>query len=418
MGQGLVLEPRGLTIEPLVADPGDGPGTLRRRRAEAGPAGLVVATEIARVGPSVRLVDAGDPDTGLASLGGRGTDVLRYLVLAPALEAEGAVPRTGLRIQGSDRRAGLRLASPRAGVRRPRSRLRTRLLARVLIDASGAQAFLLVGGGGGWPAFPVLVLASVPALGLTPHGRCWGGAVVGAQAAILAVSGTLTGVAASRLLGQAPTAERHKTEEFASAREALLAEVEVAQEVQTLLLSEMEVAQRIQTLLLPRTPPGPRPRGGGADNHRQRGGWRRLRRPRGSAPAASTVPWAGTCRSIIWRRATAALEEVELEAMWRGVLDDLEPEQLPAARFRLGAGDLLFRYTDGVVEQFADDEMSGFERIKDVIRRHAAAGAAVLVDEVLRSLEDFSSEQEDDITMLVLDHAGDGAVVGPTRRSQ
>jgi hypothetical protein len=72
----------------------------------------------------------------------------------------------------------------------------------------------------------------------------------------------------------------------------------------------------------------------------------------------------------------------------------------------LAAGDTLFFFSDGVVEARRDgsDELYGFDRLEDSLRRHAAGGPAALRDGVLADLERFTAgaPREDDQTILVL----------------
>jgi sigma-B regulation protein RsbU (phosphoserine phosphatase) len=72
----------------------------------------------------------------------------------------------------------------------------------------------------------------------------------------------------------------------------------------------------------------------------------------------------------------------------------------------LEAGDTLFFYSDGVVEarREGSDELYGFDRLEDSLRRHAAGGPAALRDGVLADLEEFTrgAPREDDQTILAL----------------
>ncbi len=72
---------------------------------------------------------------------------------------------------------------------------------------------------------------------------------------------------------------------------------------------------------------------------------------------------------------------------------------------RLDPGDILFLYSDGVVEARAEDsdEMFGFERLQESLKRHADRGVSGLKDGVLADLDEFTrrSSQEDDVTILV-----------------
>ncbi len=109
---------------------------------------------------------------------------------------------------------------------------------------------------------------------------------------------------------------------------------------------------------------------------------------------------------LIYRRATRTVEEIDLSGIWLGVLPEIEDSHIEEKRFALGPGDVLFLYTDGVVERFGAAGMFGFERLKGLIVDHAEAGPNVLIDEVLGALGRFSTTQEDDVTMLVVRYAG------------
>ncbi|MSP63916.1 MAG: hypothetical protein EXR72_26950 [Myxococcales bacterium] len=112
---------------------------------------------------------------------------------------------------------------------------------------------------------------------------------------------------------------------------------------------------------------------------------------------------------MIYRRATDTVEEIELDGAWLGMVEDLAQHLLPRTDFTLAPGDLLVLYTDGIVEHAAGGEMFGYDRLKGLIRQRAAAGAGGLIEHVLAEIHRFSSVREDDMTMLVLDHVGDAA---------
>ena len=73
---------------------------------------------------------------------------------------------------------------------------------------------------------------------------------------------------------------------------------------------------------------------------------------------------------------------------------------------RLEAGDMLFLFSDGVIESRPEgsDEPFGFERLEASLARHADGGAVGLRDGVLEDLERFVGNVplEDDLTVLVL----------------
>jgi sigma-B regulation protein RsbU (phosphoserine phosphatase) len=71
----------------------------------------------------------------------------------------------------------------------------------------------------------------------------------------------------------------------------------------------------------------------------------------------------------------------------------------------VGSGDLLFLYTDGVVEvQNEADEMFGAERLQQLLRSHATAGVDDMLACVESGLRDFrgAAEPFDDATMMAM----------------
>lgn len=112
---------------------------------------------------------------------------------------------------------------------------------------------------------------------------------------------------------------------------------------------------------------------------------------------------------LIHRQRNGEVEFIELTGAWLGVLDDLSDDMLPSVNFQLEQGDLLVLYTDGIIERFAGKKMYGFERLKDVIRQNATKGPEGLIQATLEDLNKFSTEQKDDVTILVLSYQGEAA---------
>jgi len=81
----------------------------------------------------------------------------------------------------------------------------------------------------------------------------------------------------------------------------------------------------------------------------------------------------------------------------------------PTARYeektvRLGQGDILVAYTDGIVEpENAYGEMFGEERLKELIVRHAQAESGEIIERVMEAVLQWtgSSELQDDMTLVV-----------------
>jgi serine phosphatase RsbU (regulator of sigma subunit) len=123
---------------------------------------------------------------------------------------------------------------------------------------------------------------------------------------------------------------------------------------------------------------------------------------------------------LVYRQASAQVEEIDLEGMWLGVLPDLPAKLLPRVRIELGAGDVLFLYTDGIIEhpcdrperadrtsdRAGDRGMFGFDRLKDALRRSAPNDTRSVISTVMKELTSYGKTQDDDVTMLVVKYTG------------
>ena len=101
--------------------------------------------------------------------------------------------------------------------------------------------------------------------------------------------------------------------------------------------------------------------------------------------------------------AEGEVETLAAAAYPLGVRDQL---QVQVRSIDLEKGDSLFLYSDGLVEarRDGDDELFGFERLEDSLRRHSRGGAQSLKDGVLKDVRQFTGSdlREDDQTILVL----------------
>jgi sigma-B regulation protein RsbU (phosphoserine phosphatase) len=118
-----------------------------------------------------------------------------------------------------------------------------------------------------------------------------------------------------------------------------------------------------------------------------------------------TVDWvrAGHDPAWLYDPATQRFEELMGPGMALGV----EPDYvfLPGRRTGLQPGQVLVVGTDGIWEaRNAGGEMFGRERFRDVIRRHAAQGAAVILEQVFQAHAAFTrgTRTEDDVTLVVV----------------
>ena len=97
------------------------------------------------------------------------------------------------------------------------------------------------------------------------------------------------------------------------------------------------------------------------------------------------------------------VEALESVSYPLGVRDTIEVRVKAA---NLDAGDVLFLFSDGVVEAHAEesDDLFGFDRLEESLVKHAPGGVEALRDGVLADLRKFTSNapQEDDLTLLIL----------------
>jgi sigma-B regulation protein RsbU (phosphoserine phosphatase) len=77
----------------------------------------------------------------------------------------------------------------------------------------------------------------------------------------------------------------------------------------------------------------------------------------------------------------------------------------------VGPGDLLFLYTDGLIEAWGSgDEMFGLERALAIVRDGRREGLDIIGDRLLDALQAFRGqpELEDDLTMLMIRRSSPG----------
>jgi hypothetical protein len=110
--------------------------------------------------------------------------------------------------------------------------------------------------------------------------------------------------------------------------------------------------------------------------------------------------------ALVYRKASNTIEELDLEGMWLGVLPDLPPRMLPRKSVVLHPGDSLFLYTDGIVEHSSDEGMFGFDRLKALLLATADHDAREVIATLMRALTAHSKNQDDDLTILVVKHTG------------
>ena len=112
---------------------------------------------------------------------------------------------------------------------------------------------------------------------------------------------------------------------------------------------------------------------------------------------------AGHNPAYLFRSATREIEELTSDGLILGAFEFALYQSQP---FELHNGDILFVYTDGVTEaQNEQEEMFGEERLRQIIREEAPAGAPALEQKFLKAIEEFTlgMPQTDDITFLIVE---------------
>jgi sigma-B regulation protein RsbU (phosphoserine phosphatase) len=100
-------------------------------------------------------------------------------------------------------------------------------------------------------------------------------------------------------------------------------------------------------------------------------------------------------------RGTGEVERLNATATVLGLFEEWDCE---VAEKKLGAGDVLLVYTDGISEAAASDDAPEFgeDRLIEAIRSCRDRSARAMMDEIIAEVQRFSQgEQADDMTLIV-----------------
>ena len=98
-------------------------------------------------------------------------------------------------------------------------------------------------------------------------------------------------------------------------------------------------------------------------------------------------------------RSGGELESLESTTTVLGLFKDWD---CSVGERRIFSGDTLAFYTDGITESFSDTgEEFGERRLIDALRRHRDQPPRGVVESIVREVQQFSSHQHDDITLIV-----------------
>jgi hypothetical protein len=110
---------------------------------------------------------------------------------------------------------------------------------------------------------------------------------------------------------------------------------------------------------------------------------------------------------LVHRKGKETNEEIEMAGVWLGVLDQLTTDLVPETTFELNRGDTLLLLTDGIVEHDGAGGMFGFERVHAELANHAHRGPEQVIDSLMTRLAAHGAAPEDDVTLLALRYAGE-----------
>ncbi len=121
-------------------------------------------------------------------------------------------------------------------------------------------------------------------------------------------------------------------------------------------------------------------------------------------PASGHLRFANAGHDLPYVKTAQGVVELRARGMPLGLMPGMDYEEKETT---LEPGDSVLLHSDGIVEAHDPQrDMFGFPRLKETVA--GAPGGQQLIDRVLKDLEDFTgpdAEQEDDITMVTLEHS-------------
>lgn len=105
---------------------------------------------------------------------------------------------------------------------------------------------------------------------------------------------------------------------------------------------------------------------------------------------------------LVWRAARKTVETVETPGTWLAVMDEID-EFITDQDLLLEDGDIMVLYTDGITEgKDESGEQFGMDRLRQTIGDHAEDSAEALCAAIVTAAGDWTHEQDDDITVVVV----------------
>ena len=101
----------------------------------------------------------------------------------------------------------------------------------------------------------------------------------------------------------------------------------------------------------------------------------------------------------MYRANTDQVEAFETTGLWLGIRDQIADSLVPQ-RLKLGPGDVLLLFTDGITEATCDGAMFDMVGVRRVLDRARGKSAAQVLDDLFHELDGY--ELRDDATALVI----------------
>ncbi len=124
-------------------------------------------------------------------------------------------------------------------------------------------------------------------------------------------------------------------------------------------------------------------------------------------PATGRLQYANAGHDLPYVSHNGAASELRATGMPLGLMPDMHYEE---KEMHVAAGDTLLLYSDGLVEAHNPErDMFSFPRLMSLVGQYGDTGA--LIEYLLNELRAFTGigwEQEDDVTLVTLQHTGDG----------
>ena len=110
---------------------------------------------------------------------------------------------------------------------------------------------------------------------------------------------------------------------------------------------------------------------------------------------------------MLYRARLGACERLPTPGLWAGILALPPPDSVQDGSCQLEPGDVLLLYTDGLIEA-RNSELGqyGIERLCKSLESVAQLSAAEIRDHILRDLGAWTTQQRDDLTLVVLRYRG------------